>query len=52
MDPISWLIGIAIAAVAYFSGRSNAKRQQADEIDRLNKRIADLEDGDPTNPTA
>ena len=52
MDPISWLIGIAIAAVAYFSGRGNAKRQHADEIVRLNKRIADLEDGNPTSPPA
>lgn len=52
MDPIGWLIGMAIAAVAYFSGRSNTKRQQADEIARLNKRIAVLEDGNPNNPTA
>lgn len=53
MEPIGLLFGIAIAvAVGYFAGRSYAERQHDDEIDRLNKRIADLEDDNPTNPTA
>ena len=53
MEPISWLIGIALAvAVGHLRGRSYEKKRHNDEIDRLNKRIADLEDDNPANPTA